>query len=243
MRLIVTSDWHLDWRTDGFDRFEDIAEAVWLVVEEALRLPDTVFLFLGDLSNPYSRGVHRAVGFSVEIATELARADVWNFWLVGNHDVVEDAHGSHSLRALQGMHGNGRTFVLDIPRFANFCVAGKRKAILGLPFTSPKNSYDPSSVVDELSQQTCLNSRDVIVAGHLNLEGIGPGSETRDMARGREVFWPFATIEDRFPHALKLNGHYHEQMTYREVVIPGPLARLTHGEESIQPSFLVFEEV
>ena len=81
----------------------------------------------------------------------------------------------------------------------------------------------------------------VIIAGHLNLEGITAGSETTKMPRGREVYWPLDAIRECFPDALVLGGHYHERQLYQGVQIIGSLARLTFGEEDTQPAFIEVE--
>ena len=110
--------------------------------------------------------------------------------------------------------------------------------LFGLPFTAPNRAYDPERVVEEFES----GGRKIkVVAGHLNIEGIEPGSETTSMARGREVFWPKAAIKKKFPKALWLNGHYHRQQVFQGIHIPGSLLRLAHDEEDNKPGFLVFE--
>ena len=38
MKIVVSSDWHLDWATAGLARFDDIAEAARVVVNAAIEL-------------------------------------------------------------------------------------------------------------------------------------------------------------------------------------------------------------
>lgn len=230
MRLVVSSDWHGDWHTSGFERLDDLVTAQQEVLKECEQ-DNTVFLFLGDLSNPFSRNCHQSIANALRFARTLNDRRVPNYWLVGNHDVVADARGSHTLMALRELRGS--TYVLDTP--------GVCLSMLALPFTPPNRAYDPAKVIEEIAAGPDA-SKIRLIAGHLNIEGIEPGSETTDMARGREIFWPAEAIEKHFPKALRLNGHYHRQQTFNGINIPGSLLRLTHGEEQNTPGFLVFKD-
>ncbi len=80
-----------------------------------------------------------------------------------------------------------------------------------------------------------------VVLGHLMVEGIGPGSETMDMARGRDVFLPVEEIRKAWPEAVIVNGHYHEAREFNGVHFPGSLARLTRSDIAHQPGYLTVE--
>jgi hypothetical protein len=112
--------------------------------------------------------------------------------------------------------------------------------VIALPFTPFCRSYDPAVFLREAAF-VCRSPR-VLIAGHLNLEGITPGSETLDMPRGRDVFFPIeealATFGDR---AILLNGHYHERQVYRGVQVVGSLERLGFGELRNEPGYLLVE--
>ena len=234
MKFVVTSDWHGDWVTDGFDRDADLESVLDNVLREAVS--SDAFLFLGDLSNPYSRNVHKASAIAVSFATELSRLGVPNYWLAGNHDIIESGDAPYtSLHALRGV--GGETVLIERPMTIPF---GQSRQLVAMPYVSPSFAYDPREFVRAQRELVQDESR-VIVAGHLNLEGIGPGSETIDMPRGRDVFWPFEEVEACLPNAVYLNGHYHEQQVFRNVHIPGSPLRLTHGEELNEPGFLVLE--
>jgi len=237
VRLFVSSDWHLDWHTDGYERFGDVKNAVANVVQACMRAekvrPDCgpkdepVFVFLGDLTNPYSRNVHRAMAYAADVACELSDAGIHNVWLVGNHDVIEDGHCSHTLLSLKSARFQYTT-VIDKPSTVTIC----NKVIAGLPFTPIAGSYDPEEFIESLP------NADVII-GHLHIDGVILGSETEAMPRGRSIRFPLEAARRRFPEAVLLNGHYHNQQTVGGIHIPGSLARLTHGEERNEPGFLV----
>lgn len=225
MKGLVITDLHADWITDGFQRYEDVRAAVETAIRETLGWADTL-LVLGDVSDPDTKGVHRASAFAVEIASTFEGRQIW---LTGNHDVVEDEIGSHTLMGVKALENalHPRLVVADRPRTL---ILG-RTLVVCLPYTSLTNTYDPEAFVQEIDTQVPYEH--VLVLGHLNLEGITPGSETTDMPRGRDVFYPVEAIKKRFygTPITMLNGHYHERQVHRGVVNVGSLVRLTHGEE------------
>ena len=99
MKIIVTSDWHLDWATGGLPRFADVLAAVQVIVDAAKREGAEMVMFLGDLTDPDAVRAHQAVSVAMWVATHLwFCAGIATRWLVGNHDVVEDGSGSSSFR-------------------------------------------------------------------------------------------------------------------------------------------------
>jgi DNA repair exonuclease SbcCD nuclease subunit len=238
VKVLITSDWHLDAVTAGVPRYEDLKRAlneVW----EAMGGVDA-FLFLGDLCNPGTGRCHRAVAAATKFVEGLDSSMTPSLWLTGNHDVVEDGHGSHTLMPLASMRERHHV-IADAP--GRYEVGGL--GVLALPFTPRSHAYDPEEVVETASSNA--STIDVVV-GHLNVEGIGPGSETKDMPRGREVFFPYDLLRKRFPKALLLNGHYHEGQVWKKgkakqgVHVPGSLERLTFGEQANAPGWIVAEK-
>jgi DNA repair exonuclease SbcCD nuclease subunit len=231
-KLIVTSDWHLDWTTAGVDRFDELTAAVERIVVEAKEKEVDGFLFLGDLCDPDSPRAWRAVSFAIRVAHDLDSSGIDALWLVGNHDVVEDGHGTSTLSPLRG----AGVRVVDTP--CSTVLADHE--VVALPFTPRSHAYDPAEfVLNGRSEFVGPSPR--LVLGHLCIEGIEPGSETKDMARGREVFLPLEEIQRELPGALVFNGHYHRRQTFREVHVPGSLARLTRGERDNSPGYLMVE--
>ena len=234
MRLLITSDWHLDASTAGFDRFDDVSDAVDRTVAALGAHDVAAYLFLGDLCDPGPRA-HRAVDRACAVAREIDAVGVPSFWLTGNHDVVEDGTGSHAMMPLA--HLGGRVRLIDSPQlFLIKSPDGDEINAFALPFVPRARAYDPDELVRSYDGPVPR-----VVVGHLNLEGIGPGSETEDMPRGREVFWPLAAIREKWPNALLVAGHYHRRQLYAGVYVVGALERLTFGEENYEPGFLVID--
>lgn len=237
MKIVVTSDWHLDAVTAGVDRFEDITSDVDHVVRQTIEGDADLFLFLGDLCDPGTSRSHRAVAYSVGVARLLHENGIPSVWLTGNHDVIEDGRGSHTLMALRE---SGYT-VIDRPTLhpAPQPLGGASPIdILGLPFTARSERYDPDRFV-----RGCHRDRDcpLLVIGHLTHPEAHPGSETEDFPRGRDEMWPIDAIREVFPYALVIGGHYHEAQELGGVMIVGAPSRFTFGEQNLKPGFLILE--
>ncbi len=236
MKIVVTSDWHLDSVTSGFDRFDDICAAVDETVQAAMDEKADYYMMLGDLCNPHTVRSHRAIAKAIDVGVDLEDAGIRTFWITGNHDVVEDGTGANTMLALRAA---GFT-VFDNPGLY-WCGTF---ATIALPFAPTILGYDPADIIKS-SVRYCGDRRSdsapLLIAGHLNLEGISPGSETEDMPRGREVFWPVDALKEHFPTTPVVGGHYHKQQDHDGVHLVGSLARLTFGEQSNKPQFLVLE--
>ena len=237
MKAIITSDWHLDASTAGMPRFLDVFDAVQDAVRLAVDMKVDAFIFVGDLTDPDTQRSHASVGVAVEVAANLwFEHGIASRWVVGNHDVIEDGSGSHTLAALrgleQGLGGNGIR-VYGAPT----CELFDGVSIVALPFTARSHAYDPAVFVREVE----VESTRVVVLSHLNIEGIESGSESSEMPRGREVFLPIGEIRKRWPKAIVVNGHYHKRQTFNGIEVTGSLERLTFGEQDNDPGFLVLE--
>ncbi len=239
MKVVVSTDHHYDWMTLGVPRFAEIAAAVEHVVDEAIRMRAGLYIFGGDLAETEGPGMLRGLEHAVKMAGRLNAAGIPSLWLTGNHDVIEDGLRTSNLTPLRDVPG---ATLVDAPCFE---VVGQRSEpmpglvrIACLPFTPRSHGYSPAEFVQE---EMSKGPDPDLVVGHLMLEGIGPGSETKDMARGRDVFWPVKEIREAWPEAVMLGGHYHERQVFNGVHLPGSLCRLTRGEAANVPSYAVVD--
>ncbi len=238
MKLLFTSDWHLDHTTDGHARFDEVSAAVDHSVKVATEEKVDLYIFAGDLSDPDGFAVHRAQSKAMATAAQLKKNGIPSLWVAGNHDVVEDGYGTTVLSPLAA---SGLCHVFEAPGVHTIA----DNVIIVLPFTPRSHAYEPAAFVRQMGAKLPAKVRQssrVLVVGHLGLAGINPGSETTEMPRGREVLWPLDELTKWFPRATLVGGHYHKAQEYKGVNIVGSLARLTHGEEKHEPSMLLLEQ-
>lgn len=240
MSALVTSDWHGDAVTDGFNRHADVSSAADQIVDDAVARKVDAFLHLGDVSDPDNVRCHRAVQLAHRCAVRCDAAGIPSVWLVGNHDVVEDGSASHTLSSLGEI---GRRVTVIAEPTAGFLAALGGAYVVALPFVSRTRSYDAAAFVREVAPAS--KGRPVVVLSHLTVPGIQKGSESTSMTRGRDVVLPLAAIAECFgDRALVLQGHYHRRQSWRSpegvmVHVPGAPERLRHDEEDHDPGYLV----
>jgi DNA repair exonuclease SbcCD nuclease subunit len=253
VKILVTGDWHLDARTAGFDRFEDLRGAVDWTVALAATVGVDLYVNLGDLCDPDSTRSHRAIGLACETAAKLADLGIAQVWLSGNHDVIEDGTGATTLAALAGWASSSRFAPVLRRTYRDDCVfvvaqeprhivrfGDGQIDLLLLPFTPRAKAYDPATFVERIKLSD--GCRKLLVFGHLNVIGAEDGSEVEDFPRGREVVFPTDALLARFgDRCMLFNGHYHRRQTVRGVRMPGALGRLGFGEVGNPAGVLLVE--
>ncbi len=240
MRMLLTSDWHVDAVTAGFRRAGDVESAALRTVVAAKNHAVDAWAFLGDLADPDSGPpTLRALETAILVAERLNQYGIPNWWVAGNHDVVDDGSGATVLRPLQRANFRNTT-VFERP--AAFMFGTARFYVL--PFAARSHAYDPAGTVagwrHEVPDVFDEFSRVHVFLGHLQLEGARLGSETVDMPRGRDVAFPVNAVK-AFADRRCFNGHYHARQRVGEVVVPGSLQRLSFGEEANDPGYLVVD--
>jgi hypothetical protein len=234
VKFLFTGDWHLDWTTGGLERFDEISEAVEQTIVSAVSEKVDLYVFLGDLCDPDvdSPLTIRAIARSVEVARTLEKEGIQSVWITGNHDVIEDGRGSHTLLALARAG-----FEVHATRPYGALLPGGI-GLLFLPYAPLSHRYDPAQFVRSCGLMAATR---FVVAGHATrIRGYDLGSEETDMARGRAMEFPIDEALALGPEVLLANGHYHSRY-HDPVWTPGSLARLTHGEERHEPGWLVME--
>lgn len=238
-RMLLFSDLHLDAVTMGVSRFDELL-GVLAKIKEIARVEEcSSYTFLGDLCNPDGPNAFRCAAALAGWAREM-RKDLGaeGYFVNGNHDVVEDGHGTSVLSPLASVDG---AEVVDGP--SEFAQDGVNIAFL--PYPSRAKSYDPTKWAKVFEKNTGL------VFGHLNLKDAVPhkrdggddvdeygqvaGTESEEMARGRDVMWPVKQLRARCPNAKLFGGHYHTGVTFGGVHVVGAPALFTFGEQANRP--------
>jgi DNA repair exonuclease SbcCD nuclease subunit len=236
-RLVVVSDLHLNARTSGVRRFDEIAKALWQAAKRADELRADAFIFLGDLTDPEEPDSYRAIGELGRVFRWLDVLGIEPIAIAGNHDLLgEDSLEPTSVLAPLAI---ARASVFEKPAIFELGREEKIRA-LALPYTPAWAPYDPEEEAQKFLAALGPGERGLVL-GHLNLEGIHPGSEAAAFARGREVFWPTRIFAPHIDRLLLLGGHIHRRQKFAGVQIVGSLAQLDHGEEDHRPGYLEIE--
>lgn len=250
-KILVTSDWHVDAVTAGVERLPELAEHVSAIEMAIHDQKIDLVLNLGDCWDPGSVLDPRWTRFVYESFVHLGRAAFQVsgnqgglIAIPGNHDVIDTADPTSTLSGLRVVEPHGVT-IHEEPS----CWGHGDVALLALPYVS--RAYEKTDFYRrclDMSLEAALRasrSRPLVVLAHLSFDGMHPGSESTDMARGREVMFPVELVEQLSP-AVVLNGHYHQRQTIRrgalDIEIPGAPIRFTFGEAKDGPrGFLVVE--
>ena len=230
MRLALYSDVHIDAVTGGVPRAPEIERSMWAVGRAAIEHEVDAAVFLGDLCDPEGPGGFEAVGIQRRFIDWTREHGIAWHGIPGNHCVMEWGREPRSVLSALGCDG-----VHDRPEIGRLCDV----PTLFLPYTPSWAPYDPEEEARKFIAQHPTGK--ALVFGHLNLEGIHPGSEADAFARGRDVMWPLDVLGPHMDRIACFGGHIHKAQRYRGVTIVGSLARLDFGEGDLSPRFLVVD--
>lgn len=250
MKVLLTSDWHLDATTAGVRRLDEFRDYLREVVDTANAERVDAILVLGDYFNPGGMDAHGLTCHLMSAAHVLAGAAPV-VMLAGNHDVVETSEGWTTLSPLWLASNAGypwnveQVHVAQLP--ATILVNGI--AVLCLPYTAASIADDAAAGLRDAIKDAATmvaEGAPLVVIGHLSVPGAILSSESREMARGRDLDFPFEMVAGLRP-VLVANGHYHRAQTVTgpnglEVLIPGSPWRVTFGEsEDTDKGFTIVE--
>lgn len=237
MKTLICSDAHTDRKTHRMSRYDEIEAAFLQTVEVAIKERVDYWAFLGDLCDPEDPAeLLRALSLVMRVDSELHRAGIKRIWVTGNHDVVGDGRGTTTLSPLQWNEG---AFVARMPSVGftePLGIVASRVSVVCLPYPSYQGELSYEELLKEWVPKLSNNER-VIVFGHASeVDGALMGDESTEMKRGKGVRLPTELIP---AHWKVFNGHYHRPQSIGNVVIPGAMARLSHGEETNSPRFVI----
>lgn len=245
MKLLATSDWHLDAVTAGLERCLEVKAYASELVQVVEREEVDLVLHLGDLLDPghLRDSAYQRVLF--QLAAQLnSAARYGSIWLPGNHDVLDEAEPTSTLSPLAAAsaawasHDPNPLQVVELPKFVMRKLPEGRANFLCLPYVSRATMN--TAVYQEAFQEALRQAEgrsNLVVLSHLSLPGMHPGSE-EEMPRGREVAFPLQEVKKLNP-ALVLQGHYHKRQTVKVsglvVEVVGAPVRFTFGERADGP--------
>lgn len=250
MRILTCGDLHADAYTAGLQRFADVERSLWGAARLAVEQGCAYFVQVGDLCDPGPQA-SRCAAVAIEVSAWLIVRGVRVRWLVGNHDVVEDGTGSSTLEPVAEF---GRSLGDFGPASVKQCAVWSRPSIewldgddvfvVALPHPARGFEYVPADYVRSIAPAAYAEARVVLVFGHLTVPGKVRGTESVEMARGREVLYPVAECVEKWGDSCVLvDGHYHASSRRAQgpVLVPGSVERLDKGEACNDSSVFILE--
>lgn len=231
MKIVVSSDWHLDAVTAGVPRIKEFDAYVHALIDVIEKENADVFMHLGDFFDPGGMLCSLYTAKLMQYARMITQSVDRSFWIAGNHDTIETSEGITTISPLVEYLDHSEHDVFEQPTFKLHSGAG----FLFLPYTARAAYVDPRVAIEyAIKWRRGNRAAPMVVAGHLTVPGASLGSETYEMSRGRDDDFPLSSIEELEP-SIVLAGHYHEQQVVKtangfDIVIVGSPQRLSFGE-------------
>ena len=254
MKMILFSDIHLDAVTAGKPRLEELEAFLKNIVAATRDIKPDVVAFLGDAFDP-GPGESKFSAILAHYQRQL-RSEFFGttMWIAGNHDVTEDVWNDRPVTMLSPLREfiDGEDMedycrVAELPVFTTAASTG----FLLLPHVSATMRNRPEyaewldDAFDQAEHWTTEPNRQLVVLGHLNFDGMHGGSESEEMARGRDMLFPVERVAALKPDFVA-NGHYHARDVIKrgglDIHIVGAPIHMTFGERHSGPrGYLVVE--
>ena len=253
MKVLFTSDWHVDAVTFGLSRLDELDEYWWHLHNVILAERVDLVVVAGDFFDPGSM-LHAHYEVVVGSAFQmLASATTFGkiFAIAGNHDVLETNRPLSTVTPICRFAEFASVY--DSPAFKMLADERGDVGFLLLPYFSRTwadaelggAARGPMRLIDEAiaDAQRHPNAR-IVVVGHMTVPGAMIGSESVEMSRGRELDLPAERIRGLNPR-LVVNGHYHRPQVVTvdglEVVIPGSPLSFTTDDPSDDKGYVLVE--
>lgn len=268
LHLIHVSDIHfgsgeshgrLNPETGQNVRFEDFVSALGKVVDYSIEKKVDVFLFSGDAyRNASPEPIYQKM--FAEQLKRLSDAQISTILLVGNHDQILKATGSHSMSVFQSLEVPN-LITIDRPCLKVIDTKNGALQIVGIPhitknilMTQESYSALPAGEIDKVLTRHLreilndfyeeLDPRIPAVAtAHIMVDSARAGAE-QELMVGYSMSFPLDMfVHDKLDYVAL--GHVHRQQVLRDknpaIVYAGSLERVDFGEAEEDKGFLHVE--
>lgn len=248
MKFLISSDWHVDWTTDGWPRADDVIKSIGRTVQAANDLGVDLYVFCGDLMDGHDPD-ERVWTLLSRVQSQLDRLTMPALFIAGNHDVVDRVGCRSALAPLRSSLKQREVmedvlliqypFSVDVLVLPHLSPAHVDLEYVGM--TRTLQEYGEITLRDMLDGRT----RPFVVFSHWELDEIHQqwerGSEEKMPRGARTCRVPQWLLEDeRCLHVF--SGHYHRhQEVGDKITVVGSMERLTFGERDDDKSFLFVE--
>jgi len=234
MKLLITSDWHW-YLTSGNLKRNDIIDTCNNIVDIAIENKVGYFIHCGDV---YHRNVithQKRVKEFIKLCNKLEKAEIFSFFLVGNHDEISRKEETHSLCVAQEVQYEF-VRIIDEPTF----IPTQTCHFFFVPHVSEAkhNGQKPADVTLEKWQERDKNRQHIVFA-HTEIEGAVAGTENTMLANHGFTL-PKAIINDK--NVVKVFcGHIHKHQDIGKTTIVGAPVYVDASEVNDKKGVILYE--
>ena len=263
MRVIWGSDFHIDLKTDGIERSDEILDIIEDMIDHGIKVheetkDEVVFVFGGDIFNTNNPS-EKYITMFIFILNRLRETGFKSFIMVGNHDEVSDPE---RVSCLNFVHELGEaypniTLVDDIRTIKMGTFDTGPLYFTFLPHVSKaliQRNVDDGKLRRNIPTQTYINKKSEavmkavgqgsqhVVFSHLNVKGAHGGSE-ENLLRKSTVYLPEVMLNPPIGYIEPdiIQGHIHSKDKIGNINIVGSQFFCGFGERETEKYFLDLE--
>lgn len=244
--LIITGDLHLDLRTDGIDRNDDIMKAMHEILYYTVKIKkeneNTFLLNAGDIFHG-TRPKAATIALAISLFEKFNNFSIGTHVIAGNHDVIDEKGKTSALEPIIAANFKSINIYHDIElKCIKYCKKSSKSVnIITIPHISKSKAIDNGfKTVQEYINNMCeeieenLSTDDYnIVLSHMNIGGAMIGSENM-LIKGTHEDFPsiFKTSKKIY---CSFNGHYHKSQiinTTIPIICTGSVSTNDFGERN-----------
>lgn len=242
--LIIHGDMHLDLKTEGVDRNDDIMISMFQILDYSKKIkkenPNSIVLNAGDVFHN-TRPKSDTTALAISIFEKFNNFEIENHIIAGNHDVIDEKGRTSALEPIIAANFKHINIYHDIElKCIKYCKESNRSVnLITIPHISKSKAIENGfKTVQEYINSRCeeiekeLFEEDYnIVLSHMNIGGALIGSENM-LIKGTHEDFPniFKTSKKIY---CTFNGHYHKAQlinTFVPIVITGSISVNDFGE-------------
>lgn len=233
MNIICSSDRHIGISLGDYDRHEDVQSANDQIAAHIHRLNPEVYIDCGDVFH-INRNLSESIKvfrlFCDQIQGDVKRA----YFLVGNHDIVEQADKSHALD-FGGLPDN-----MQVVDKITWIELGQYCGLLVPHLSRSRNEKPPEEILQGLVKEIDNSANPVLVFSHCNIGAIDQSKQL--LFKFNHHVLPKEVIDH--PKVIAVyNGHFHRPDDLGKLHIIGAPQRYTMDERDDQKRIFLISTV
>lgn len=214
VRFIIYGDQHLDLKTEGIDRTDDILDAHSQITDYAIEVrkenQETIVLNMGDMFHG-TRPRAEVLAKAIQMINVLEHEGIETHIIAGNHDVIDAKDQTSALAPLEAVGYQH----INIYHSIELVRLREGLNLVTVPHISKAKAVNEGykGVQDYINSKAAeieeeLDEDDInIVIGHMNISGAKTGTESYMIKGAHEDFPSVLKESEKIDYIF--NGHIH----------------------------------